>query len=86
MKSLERKFNKISRKNPYWSSLVCFTEAVRGQNFSKDIINRWFNKVVNEDDYPREQKRSVLENIYKANKEVSASQKEKVFTPRYYSK
>ncbi len=86
MRSIKARYKNLQNKNFYWSSLVCFTEAVRGQNFSKDIINRWFNKVVNKDDYPREQKRPVLKNIYKANKEVGASQKEKVFTPRYYSK
>lgn len=86
MRSIKARYKNLQDKNYYWSSLVCFTEAVRGQNFSKDIINRWFNKIVDEDDYSREQRKAVLRNIYKANKDVSAPQKEKVFTPRYYSK
>ena len=49
MKSLERRFNNITKKNLYWSSCTCFTEAIEKQNFSKQTIHRWFNKLVEKD-------------------------------------
>jgi len=60
MKSLERRFNNITEKNPNWSSYICFAEAIKGQNFSKQIIHRWFNKLVEKGDYAKNEKKAVL--------------------------
>ena len=60
MKSIERRFSNISEKNPKWSSHTCFAEAVEEQGFSKQAISRWFNKLVEKDDYAREDKKAVL--------------------------
>ena len=60
MKSLERRFNNITEKNPNWSSYTCFAEAVKGRGFSKQAISRWFNKLVEKDDYAKNEKRAVL--------------------------
>ncbi len=38
MKSLKRRFDNISNKNQYWSSYVCFAEAIKGQNFNKETL------------------------------------------------
>ena len=53
MKSLERRFNNITRLNPYWSSYICFTEAIKEQCFSKRTITNYFNKLVEKDDYDK---------------------------------
>lgn len=63
MKSLERRFNKISDKKPFWSSYIHFAEAVKEQNFSRPIIHRWFNKLVDKDDYVKNEKRAILEHL-----------------------
>ena len=60
MKSINRKFNKLSRKNPYWSSLVCFTETIYGIGFSRQTIHRWFNELVDKDDYSSSDKKEVM--------------------------
>ena len=60
MKSLERRFNNITEKNPNWSSYICFAETVIGQGFREQIIHRWFNKLVNKDDYAKNEKKAVL--------------------------
>ena len=60
MKSLERRFNNISTKNPYLSSYLCFVVAVRDQNFSKKIIAFWFNKLVEKDDYSKQDKKELI--------------------------
>ncbi|OGI25785.1 MAG: hypothetical protein A3J76_01000 [Candidatus Moranbacteria bacterium RBG_13_45_13] len=63
MKSLERRFNNIAERNPFWSSHICFAEAVKGQKFSRQIIHRWFQKLVDKDDYARSDKRAVLAHL-----------------------
>lgn len=63
MKSLERRFNNITEKNPFWSSYICFAEAIVYQRFSRSIIHRWFQKLVDKDDYARNEKRAILEHL-----------------------
>lgn len=63
MKSLERRFKNISEKKPLWSSYICFAEAVRGRRFNKQTIHRWFNKLVEKDDYARNEKKGILKHL-----------------------
>lgn len=63
MKSLERRFNNIAEKNPHWSSYICFAEAVKGQRFSRQITHHWFNRLVDKNDYARDEKRGVLAHL-----------------------
>lgn len=60
MKSLERRFQNIKKRNPLWSSYVSFAEAVSGQNFSKRIITRWFNILVPTEEYSTSAKKDLL--------------------------
>ncbi len=64
MKSLERRFAKFRTKNIYWSSYLCFAEAVRGQYFSAQAIRRWFNKLVEKDDYAMNEKRTLFSFLF----------------------
>ncbi len=86
MKSVQKRFQQIEQKNPYWSSLICFTEAIRGQRFKKDTLHRSFNKLVNRDDYQECHRRDILKNIFEANKEIINKKKRYFFTEKYYSK
>lgn len=63
MKSIERRFNNIAERNPLWSSYISFTEAIKGQNFSKQTLHRWFNKLVEKSDYFRSDKRAILTHL-----------------------
>lgn len=60
MRSLEKRFNKITKRNPGWSSYVCFAEAIKGRGFSRQTIHRWFQKLVDKDDYAKNEKRGIL--------------------------
>lgn len=60
MRSIKRRFENIARKNPLLSSYVCFAETIRGQNFSRSILHRWFSRLVEKDDYERSEKKSIL--------------------------
>ena len=61
MKSIKRKFNKIQKKNPYLSSITCFTEAIYRACLSRQTIHRWFNKLVDKDDYTKNAKKEIMD-------------------------
>lgn len=60
MKSIERKFKKLNNRNPYWSSLICFTEAVKSSGLSRQTIHRRFNKLVDKNDYNKTDKKQIM--------------------------
>lgn len=60
MKSLERRFKNIQERNIFWSTYLCFAEAVKAQGFGKQAIHRWFNKLVENDDYATNEKRALF--------------------------
>jgi hypothetical protein len=60
MKSIERKFKKLNNRNPYWSSLICFAETIKSSGLSRQSIHRWFNKLVNKNDYDKTDKKQVM--------------------------
>jgi hypothetical protein len=63
MRSIKRRFRKISEKYPDQSSLINFVEAIRGQNFKKRTIYFWFNQLVEKDDYDQNEKRAILRQL-----------------------
>ncbi|MEK7537258.1 MAG: hypothetical protein AAB584_02335 [Patescibacteria group bacterium] len=75
MKSIERRFKNITEKNPYWSSYTCFFEAIKGQGFGKQAIHRWFNKLVDKDDYAKNEKKGVLAHLRSFSKRIEDDKK-----------
>lgn len=63
MKSIERRYRNVEAKRYYWSSFVCFAEAVKNQHFSKQTISRWFGKLVEKDDFARCDKKKVIKHL-----------------------
>ncbi len=63
MKSIERRFVALQSKQPQLSSLMNFGTAITGQNFNKDTVHRWFNKLVDKEDYERSDKRAILRHL-----------------------
>jgi len=76
MKSLERRFRNIQKKCPFWSSFVCFYQAIQGQGFSRQTIHRWFIKLVEKDDYSRAEKRALLKNLDESEKDTEENKKQ----------
>ncbi len=70
MRSFKRVFEKIKRKNPYWSGYTCFALAISGKGFSKRTISRYFNKLVDKGDYSREEKKEVLEGLFRLSQRI----------------
>lgn len=65
MKSVQRRFNIIKHKFPYWSSYVDFADTIKNQGFSKKAIYYWFNRLVEKNDYSLSDKNSILTHLLK---------------------
>lgn len=75
MKSLERRFQAIRERNPYWGDLICFSEAVARQNFQPQIVARWFNQLVDKNDYLPRDKKDILIQLNNLSKSVEDDRK-----------
>jgi len=64
MRSIERRHTTIEAKDNNLSTFMCFTRAISGQNFSKNRVNRMFNKLVDKNDYEQKEKRELLKFLY----------------------
>lgn len=58
-------FQNISQLNPYWSSWVCFCETITGRDgLSKKTIKKYFNRLVDRDDYAQNERVGLLDYLY----------------------
>ena len=70
MRSIERRFKYVQRKNPFWSSFTCFANTVRGKKFSRDRIRRYFNELVDKEEYAKNEKGQILKYLYETTKDT----------------
>jgi len=76
MKSIKRKFEKLSKQHPDWSTYTCFAEMVYTQFFNQKVISRWFNKLVDKDDYDKKDKNDILAFLGSLQKELRSVKNE----------
>lgn len=65
MKSIERRFEMFRAKDSNVGDYIVFARTIKNQRFSKDMISRWFNKLVPKDDYDIADKKSLIEGLVK---------------------
>ncbi|MSU55309.1 MAG: hypothetical protein EXS46_02095 [Candidatus Taylorbacteria bacterium] len=58
------------------SSYINFAKAVKVQRFTREIIARWFNKLVERDDYDRGDKRSILARLTELSNPIEDNDKQ----------
>lgn len=61
MRSIERRFILEQESNPLSSTFINFVKSVKGQGFSRDKMSRWFNKLVDKDDYEKNERKMLLD-------------------------
>ncbi|MFA5932439.1 MAG: hypothetical protein WC793_03650 [Candidatus Paceibacterota bacterium] len=76
MKSIKRLFDKVSKENPNLGSVIIFNRIVSGKNFSHDRIARWFNVLVDKEEYDRSDKKDILNYIYLLNSPLNRTKNE----------
>ncbi|MGI6347618.1 MAG: hypothetical protein ACOXZ1_00235 [Patescibacteria group bacterium] len=82
MKSIQRRFKNIQEKNPYWSSMTCFNEAIKEQGFSKKNIYYWFSRLVDKKDYSKSDKKEILSFLLKLSKRAEEGIKKGKISPK----
>ena len=65
MRSIERRLEMYKEKNPYLGTFTILMRTVKGQKYSKDTISRWFEKLVEKDDYSPSDKRHLMGELLK---------------------
>lgn len=40
-----------------------FAQAISGQGFSENNLSRWFNKLVEKDDYDKKDRKQIIKNL-----------------------
>ena len=48
---------------PQHSTLLNLGEAIKGHGFSAGMVGRWFNKLVEKEDYEESDRRAVLKHL-----------------------
>lgn len=61
---MKRNFKKISDNNPYWSTIVCFAHTIRNKSYSYEIIKKYFNLLVDKNDYDKKDKTQIFDWLY----------------------
>lgn len=51
------------------STFIAFVRAIKGRNFDRFLIGRWFKKLVDEDDYAKEDYDTLLQWLHKISKD-----------------
>lgn len=75
MRSIEKRFEQIGRRNIFLGSYICFALAISQQGFGTQAISRWFNKLVQKDDYDKCDKKSLLTHLMHLTKTPEDNQK-----------
>lgn len=60
MKSIQKNFEHLQKRNPGWSSNTCFAMTVAHKKYGHKNIIYWFNKLVEKDDYARKEKNITI--------------------------
>ncbi len=63
MRSIERRFKNFQTKSGGLSSYMNFAQAISGQGFSENNLSRWFNKLVEKDDYDKKDRKQIIKNL-----------------------
>lgn len=82
MRSIRTRFEAFKEKNNGHSDYINFVNAVKGQNFTKDMIGRWFTKLVPKDEYAKKDKKSLIDQLVAHSKYVEDNSFEGVKAPR----
>lgn len=61
---MKERFKELSDKNPNLSSAMVFVKLIWGKGYSKPVIRKWFNLLVDKEDYERIEKESLLKWLY----------------------
>ena len=78
MKSIKARYLKVENKNPNLGSVICLARAIRNQSFNHKSIYNAFKKFVDESDYSKNEKKSILKFLFSVTT-IEAGKKQTLF-------
>ena len=60
MKELIKRFQKFREEHPALGDVIIMSMAVESQSYTKEIIQRAFNKLVSKEEYEQDEKREII--------------------------
>ena len=60
MRSIKHRFKQFNTQDNCWSSYICFAVTITGQQFDMRAVRKWFNKLVDKDDYDSKDRLQIL--------------------------
>jgi hypothetical protein len=63
MKSIQRRFERLEQSRPIQSSYENFAGAVENGHFTLNMIQRWFKRLVEKDDYSKSDKKALFAHL-----------------------
>ena len=65
MKSIKARYISIREELPLkYSSYVCFARAIFEQKFRYKMISRWFNLLVDKEDYLQKERKAIVKYLH----------------------
>jgi len=63
MYNVKERFEKIAEAKPYLSTYMVYAETVSGTGLTESIVRRWFRKLVDADDYAKNEAVAVIRHL-----------------------
>lgn len=63
MRSIQRRFEIFKNKNRNFSDYINFAESIKNQNFNKEMMSRWFSKLVPKEDYDQKDRSKLINHL-----------------------
>ena len=60
MYNIKSRYEKIAGKHPFYSTYTVFAETIRNTNLTEASVRRYFHRLVDKDDYAKNERPAVL--------------------------
>jgi len=68
MRSINRRFEEFKKINKNLSDYINLARAVRGQNFTRNMISRWFYILISKEEYGEKDDVDIITHLAKLTK------------------
>lgn len=82
MKSIERRYRISQSKNPNFGDYINLAKTVKGQNYSKGTISKWFPELVNSEEYDKADKIRLINNLWTISNIAEEHENKPFFAPQ----
>lgn len=63
MRTIEVRFADLQRRRPNCGSIINFASAIKFGKFKPRTVSYWFDRLVEKDDFPAEDRRDILKHL-----------------------